>query len=144
MMINEKIKGIKDYCYLGIEARELQEELKELRNSEIYANRKNTNAGRGDRKKEDKIGQYTVKLMELEEVIEDKIKKICERRLEIECYINDIEDIQIRLMLRLRYMRGYTWKEIGEELEMTKQAVYQKYSRYIKSVDKKARPYNIV
>ena len=132
MMIEEKIKGIREYWYLGIEARELQGELKELRNSGLYDSNKMSHTGTRNKGNEDRVGKYTVKLMELEEAIENNIKKITEQRLSIENYINDIENTEIRLMLRLRYMRGLTWKEIGDELQMTKQGVYQKYKRYIK------------
>jgi|GEM_PF-6026219 len=119
MAIEEKIENIKEYWYLGIEMKELQEELKEIQEQGFDASQKTE--------------RYALKLSELEGAIGESLTNICEKRLKIEGYINDIDNAEIRLLLRLRYMRGFTWQRIGDELFMTKQGVYQKYKRYIKS-----------
>ena len=49
-------------------------------------------------------------------------------------FIGGIEDAQTRLIFRLRFMRGYSWKEIARTLGggNTVSGVKMRYARYIK------------
>jgi hypothetical protein len=53
-------------------------------------------------------------------IIEDKIKKnlheLLQKRVEIEDYINNINDCEMRLILRLRYIERMTYDEIASRI----------------------------
>ena len=64
----------------------------------------------------DKIGDLGVEIADLEteiEAIEIRVKK---SELFVAAYIDKIPDIQTRMVFRLRFCRGYQWKEVARML----------------------------
>ncbi len=58
---------------------------------------------------------------------------------EITKFISSTEDAELRLIMELRYFRGYTWAQIAEELpaKMSASAVRMKHDRYLKKMQAK-------
>lgn len=64
----------------------------------------------------DKIGDLGIEIADLEteiEAIEIRVKK---SEAFVSAYITKIPDIQTRMIFRLRYCRGLTWKEVANVL----------------------------
>lgn len=64
----------------------------------------------------DKIGDLGIEIADLEteiEAIEIRVKK---SELFVASYIDKIPDIQTRMVFRLRFCRGYQWKEVARML----------------------------
>ena len=53
-----------------------------------------------------------------------------EEVLKIEEYLDSIEDVQMRLLLRLRYVSTMTWEAIGKEIYMSPSGALRKCMRY--------------
>jgi hypothetical protein len=60
--------------------------------------------------------ELTVEISSIKSTIADKLHKLYQKRVEIETYIDSIEDGEIRLVLRLRYINGMSYDDISSEL----------------------------
>ncbi len=82
-------------------------------------------------------GMPTVEIDETKEQLNKKLRKYKETevkigrlRQEIEEYIFTVDDSRIRTILRLRYVDGKTWLQIGMRYGKSKQWAYSKIERY--------------
>lgn len=82
-------------------------------------------------------GMPTVEIDETKEQLNKKLRKYKETevkigrlRQEIEEYIFTVDDSRIRTILRLRYVDGRTWLQIGMRYGKSKQWAYSKIERY--------------
>ena len=71
----------------------------------------------------DKTADYAVRMEEIRELIDLSIKKLLHTRAEI-------EDPELRLIIRLRSINNLGWQEIGEELGMDRRTASRKYQRF--------------
>lgn len=86
---------------------------------------------------EEKIGSSGVakslqeKRMEIiEKLINARLDAI-EEYLKIENYIDKVEEVEIKTIMRLRFQELKNWDEIGEELHMDRTTVSKKVRKYI-------------
>lgn len=54
-----------------------------------------------------------------------------EQYLEIERYIEDVEDVEIRNIMRYRFLDLLKWEEIGEKLYLDRTSVARKLRKYL-------------
>lgn len=54
-----------------------------------------------------------------------------EQYLAIERYIEDVEDVEIRNIMRYRYLDLMKWEEVGEKMFQERTSVYKKMKRYL-------------
>ena len=52
---------------------------------------------------------------------------------EVERYLDAVEDARLRTMLRLRYVDGYTWTDVGMRIGMTRDGCRMFIERYFKN-----------
>ncbi len=64
----------------------------------------------------DKTGDLAVELAEIKNHISQMEKEIYAEEPEIEVFISTIEDVSTKLIFRLRFIRGYSWKEVSTVL----------------------------
>ena len=64
----------------------------------------------------DKIGDLAVEIADLESDIADLETLVAESEVEVKKFISEIKDIQTKMVFRLRFCRGYTWKEVAKVL----------------------------
>ncbi len=75
----------------------------------------------------DSVSERAIKIREVEELIEIKITELFILRGRIERYINEIEDVELRLIIRLRSINNLSWDQIGEEIGMDRRTASRKY-----------------
>ena len=61
--------------------------------------------------------ELNYKIIEIEKAIKQNLNDLINIRTNIENYINSIEDCEIRLILRLRFINNLTYAEIATELK---------------------------
>lgn len=82
----------------------------------------------------DKTGSTAVKMQEVTELIEIKLKELYIERARVERYINTIEDSELRIILRLRCIHNMTWSKIERELPMSERTAKRKYYNHFKQL----------
>ncbi len=81
----------------------------------------------------DRTANLAIELEELEERLDEQIKKYKELEPEIKEFIASIEDDRTRLIFRFRTMYGYSWSEVAEAVggHNTKGSVRAKFISYL-------------
>lgn len=69
-------------------------------------------------------------LLMLRSKLDKKLIEYVEERLAIEGIINDIDEPEIRVIARKRYIENKSWGTIGDEMFMDRTTAYKKLKRY--------------
>lgn len=70
--------------------------------------------------------------VELVAMLTEKRISALEQYLEIERYIESVEDVEIRNIMRYRFLDLYTWDMIADLMYMDRSTVSKKIKRYLK------------
>jgi hypothetical protein len=120
-------KELSKYYYLTIEIKDIEERIAKFGNGVGSKEFDNEISGTGKRE------SIQEKYMELKSLYIEKRIDALEEYIKIEKYISDVEDPEIRLIMRLRFMDLKDWDEIGEKLNYDRTSISKKVRRYIKS-----------
>lgn len=82
----------------------------------------------------DKVGNRAIAMQEINELYEIKLKELYVVRGRIERYISNIEDVELRLILRLRCINNMTWEDIAQETGYERTTVAKKYRNHFKKI----------
>ena len=74
---------------------------------------------------------YSVKVKRLERKLERKLDELMDERERLEEYIESVNDDITRMILRLRYINGLRWNQIGNELGYSERQVRRKHAQWI-------------
>ena len=120
-------KELSQYYYLTLEIKDIEERIKKFGDGVGSKGFDNEISGTGKRE------SIQEKYMELKSLYIEKRIDALEEYIKIEKYISDVEDPEIRLIMRLRFMDLKDWDEIGAKLNYDRTSVSKKVRRYIKS-----------
>lgn len=120
-------KELSQYYYLTLEIKDIEERINEFGEGLGSKGFDNEISGNG---KKDSIQE---KYVELRSLWVEKRLDALEQYIKIEKYISDVEDAEIRLIMRMRFMDLKDWDEIGQKLNYDRTSVSKKVRRYIKS-----------
>lgn len=76
-------------------------------------------------------GGYSSKVMRLERKLKRKLDELMDERERLEEYIESVNDDITRMILRLRYINGLGWNQIGNELGYSERQVRRKHAQWI-------------
>ncbi|MEE0775764.1 MAG: DUF1492 domain-containing protein [Bacillota bacterium] len=117
-----------DYCALGQEIEELREEIANIW-SLLKSPRRSGSACHNDAMAE---GVATV--VDLENVLEQKIQSYGELRLKVESVIEIFPSMERRL-LRMRYIRRFTWTKIANRMYCDESTCRRMHRRLIRQLN---------
>lgn len=127
-----KLEEISSLYYINKEIKLLQQELYDITNDRnFYGVNILSDMPKGGKKK-DKLLEYVEKKQTIEEMINYNLKKLQKKRAEIEDFISNMEDPELRLILRLRCINNMNWTDIGFEVGMDRRTASRKFSNYFK------------
>ena len=67
-----------------------------------------------------------------EEILKRKMGEAARELLNIEKYLDELDDPEMRLMLRMRYCLRMTWEAIGDEIFMSPSGALRKCRKFLK------------
>lgn len=79
-----------------------------------------------------KIDPIQERIVELKDMWMEARVSALEEHIKIECYISNIDDSEIRLIMRRRFLDLKSWGEIGKEFHSDRTTVSKKVRKYIK------------
>lgn len=112
----------------------LKREIKRVENQikELTVLKANAMSGMPSAKKvSSPVEQFVMQLERLTEKLELKNAELVTETERIEGYIEGIEDEQIRLIARMRFIDHMKFQDIGDELFMDRTTVSKKLNRYL-------------
>jgi hypothetical protein len=134
------IKELEQYQKNKAEALQLQDIIKSLENSLSSNSIVITD---GNRKSKISIPEkLAFKLIELNKKLEKKLNLILIEQRKIENYLDTIEVIDIRLIIRKKFIENKTWEEVGRELHEDRTTSYYKLKTYLKKQTEKEKIYD--
>lgn len=81
----------------------------------------------------DKTASYTIKIVDLENIINNNIQKYIKKIAEIENFIATINDSELRQIITLRSLKDLKWEEIGQKLNMDRTTASKKFHKFFKN-----------
>lgn len=83
-----------------------------------------------------KMESTIVKVIDLENEINDDIDRLVDLKKDIQDTINKIDDINQQLLLELRYLSGKGWDEIASSMGYDPRTVYRIHGKALKEFEK--------
>lgn len=79
-----------------------------------------------------KVENYTILIAEQRELIDAKVKQSIIEYNRLNRYIASVDDAQMRMILSLRYINGFTWNQVAEHIGgNTENSVKQACHRFL-------------
>lgn len=122
------MRGFNKVYWLKKEIEQITEQIKELT---LYSSPSLSGIPSGSRSKSSPVETYVIKKERLTEKLKKKINELFEEVLRMEKFIESIEDIEIRLIARKRFIENKDWQVIGDEMYMDRTTVSRKLKKYL-------------
>ena len=114
---------------LGDEAIALHNELKRRKRRSLTGTRDFTRpAGNGNK---DQTGEQVVSVEQLTEMLQNTLVNYYKSLVELEEFIETVPDSFARIILRMKYMDGSTWTDIGKTMNRSRRTVQRHYKKWI-------------
>ena len=72
-----------------------------------------------------------LKLTQLKNELIVKKRKLTDENIKIENFLATVDDVEIRIIIRKRFLEGKTWQVIAKELIMDRTTPYYKLNKYL-------------
>ncbi len=115
--------------YLKMEIEELKKEIRNL--AELSSVEYGFTKGSGG--VSNPTEQFFMKKQKLVEKLNDKLEKYIDELTRVESIIDGIEDDEIRLIARLRFVDNLKWDKIAIKVHSDRSVCYRKLKKYLKN-----------
>lgn len=125
------MRGLNKLYYIKKDINLIKEEIKnipELSGGEMSGMPHSTNIS-------DPITTYLMKKEKLVERLNKKINQYYDELIRIENIIDQIDDIEIRVMARMRFIQNMKWEDIGEQVHLDRTVCSRKVRKYLENMD---------
>ncbi|HIZ77256.1 MAG TPA: DUF1492 domain-containing protein [Firmicutes bacterium] len=120
-----------DYCAMGREIEELREEISHIW-SLLKSPRRHTASGHNDT-----MADGVATVVDLEKILEQKINEYGDLRMKVESIIEQFPSVERRL-LRMRYIRRFTWLQIANRLYCDESTCRRMHRRLVRKLNEEA------
>ena len=120
------MKGLNKLYFLKIEIEELKEEIKSLETlkSPVISDMPHSTTTSNP------VEQYFIKKQKLVEKLNGKLERYIDELTRVENIIDRIEDAEIRLIARYRFIDNLKWEQIGRKVHLDRSVCYKKLKKY--------------
>lgn len=116
--IRKDVDRLKRYLDLEQYVRILEEELERMNDSIESYSRQLTGMPRGNRLS-DKVGDTATKIADARDRLTESIAEADAERALLLTYLTGIEEIHMRNIMHMRYVKGFSWNQVALELNET-------------------------
>lgn len=125
------IKELSKYHNIKIEIEQLENNVKELE-STIIGSSKITGMPSVISVNSSPTERIGTKLVQLNLKIEDKKENLLDEAHKIEDFLTTVDDAEIRIIIRERFLYGKTWDDIAKKMITDRSTPYYKLKKYLK------------
>lgn len=129
------IKELSKYHNIKIEIKQLEDTVEELE-STIIGSSKVTGMPttiNGNSSPTERIG---IKLAQLKTKIDNKKESLIDEAHKIEDFLTTVDEEEIRIIIRERFLNGKTWDEIAKKMITDRSTPYYRLKNYLKNQSK--------
>lgn len=113
------------YYYLKKEIKQIEERIKEIDDTFLSANR--INGMRYEKRLSNPQEQRMILIEKYDKRLEEKKDEALKELMKIENFIDSINDPEIRMIFRYRYIELMEWNKIAMLVNMSERTVYRKH-----------------
>lgn len=129
------IHDLSKYHNLKIEIKQIKDNIEEIETTIIGSSKITgmpmVSSGNNSNPTE-RIG---MKLAKLKTTLENKTDKLLDELNKIEDFLNTVDDGEIRIIIRKRFIEGKTWKEVSKDIIADRSTPYYKLKKYLNSME---------
>ncbi|MDE7309595.1 MAG: sigma-70 family RNA polymerase sigma factor [Lachnospiraceae bacterium] len=125
------VEEINSIYYINKEIEHIQKELYDLKTKNFYKSNILTGMPKGN-SEHDIFSDYAEDIKTLEDMLHYNLKKLQTERKKIEKFLSSIEDVELRLIIRLRAVNNMSWEEIGAQLKMDRTTASKKFYKFFR------------
>lgn len=125
------IKDLSRYHSIKIEIQQLENNITELETT-LIGSAKITGMPIVSHKNSSPTERIGIKLTQLREKLVDKQEKLLDETHKIEDFLETIDDAEIRIIIRERFLNGKTWNDIAKKIIADRSTPYYKLKKYLK------------
>lgn len=122
------MRGLNKVYWLKKEIEQITEQIKELT---MYSSPSLSGIPSGSRNNTSPVERYVLRKEKLTEKLKAKINELIEEVQRLEKYIESIDDAEIRMIARKRFIENKDWQVIGDEMYMDRTTVSRKLKKYL-------------
>lgn len=127
------IKELSKYNDLKNEIKQLEDNIKEIEATVIGSSKITDKPIVSTNNNDNPTERIAIKLLRLRKKLSHKKEKLIAYFNEIEDSLDTIEDGQIRIIIRKRFLEGKTWSVISKELVTDRSTPYYRLQKYLKA-----------
>lgn len=116
---------LSSYYYLKKEIKQIEERIKEIDDTFLSANR--INGMRYEKRLSNPQEQRMILIEKYDKRLEEKKDEALKELMKIENFIDSINDPEIRMIFRYRYIELMEWNKIAMLVNMSERTVYRKH-----------------
>lgn len=113
------------YYYLKKEIKQIEERIKEIDDTFLSANR--INGMRYEKRLSNPQEQRMILIEKYDKRLEEKKDEALKELMKIETFIDSINDPEIRMIFRYRYIELMEWNKIVMLVHMSERTIYRKH-----------------
>ena len=122
------MKNLNKVYWLKKEIEQITDQIKELT---VYKGSALSGMPGGSGDNSSPIERYVLKKERLMDKLQKKFDELVSEVQRIEEYIESIEDAEIRVIARMRFIENKDWQVIGDEMYMDRTTVSRKMKRFL-------------
>ena len=122
------MKNLNKVYWLKKEIEQITDQIKELT---VYKGSALSGMSGGGGDQSSPIERYVLKKERLMDKLQKKFDELVSEVQRIEEYIESIEDAEIRVIARMRFIENKDWQVIGDEMYMDRTTVSRKMKRFL-------------
>ena len=122
------MKNLNKVYWLKKEIEQITDQIKELT---VYKGSSMSGMPSGGGDNSSPIERYVLKKERLMDKLQKKFDELVSEVQRIEEYIESIEDAEIRVIARMRFIENKDWQVIGDEMYMDRTTVSRKMKRFL-------------
>lgn len=129
------IHDLSKYHNLKIEIKQIKDNIEEIETTIIGSSKIAGIPITSSSNNSNPTGRIGMKLAKLKTTLENKTDKLLDELNKIEDFLNTVDDGEIRIIIRKRFIEGKTWKEVSKDIIADRSTPYYKLKKYLNSME---------
>lgn len=129
------IKELSQYHNVKIEIQQIKDNIEEIETTIIGSSKITGMPITSSSNNSNPTERIGMKLAKLKTTLENKTDKLLDELNKMEDFLNTVDDGEIRIIIRKRFIEGKTWKEVSKDIIADRSTPYYKLKKYLNSME---------
>lgn len=129
------IKELSQYHNVKIEIQQIKDNIEEIETTIIGSSKIAGIPITSSSNNSNPTERIGMKLAKSKTTLENKTDKLLDELNKIEDFLNTVDDGEIRIIIRKRFIEGKTWKEVSKDIIADRSTPYYKLKKYLNSME---------